>query len=254
VVRLAPDGVSERPFDAVLFDFRGTLFTIPDDPTWVKGAAARIGRDLDDDEVARLCQQLDDTIAGRPDLAEALERCDTSIEVHRSALLAWFAAAEIDDELAHAIWSHDHEDPSANYPFPDTEPVMRALHDAGIGVAIVSDIHYDIREHFVRHGLDAYVDVYVLSFEHGIQKPDPAVYAKALDALGVAPSRALSVGDRPSHDGASVALGVATYIFGGPFPAGQTGPRGLDAVLRLVGITSAGVAAEDVGRGDSVSI
>lgn len=230
--------MSGRPFDAVLFDFRGTLFNIQDDPTWLQCAAARIGRHLADDEVARLCRHLDDTIAGRPDLAEALERCDTSIEVHRDALLAWFSAAELDDELAHAIWSYDHEDPAANYPFPDTEPVMCALHEHGIRQAVVSDIHYDIRAHFVRHGLDRYVDAYVLSFEHGIQKPDPAIYAKALDALGVAPERALSVGDRPSHDCAPVAMGVATYVFGGPFPAGKTGPRGLDAVLRLAGINA----------------
>ena len=226
-----------RPFDAVLFDFRGTLFNIQDDPTWLKCAAARIGRDLDDDEVTRLCRHLDDTLAARPDLSVALEQCDTSIEVHRDALLAWFAAAELDDELAQAIWSHDHEDPDSNYPFPDTEPVMRALHEHGMLVAVVSDIHYDIRAHFVRHGLDRYVDAYVLSFEHGIQKPDPEVYTRTLAALDVPADRALMVGDRASHDGAAVAVGIATYIFGGPFPAGLTGPRGLDAVLRLVGIT-----------------
>jgi HAD superfamily hydrolase (TIGR01509 family) len=237
VVRLASDTVTARPFDAVLFDFRGTLFNIQDDPTWVKCAAARIGRGLDDGEAAALCRHLDETIAGRPDLAAALERCDTSIEVHRDALLAWFAAAELDDELAHAIWSYDHEDPAANYPFPDTEPVMRALHDAGILVAVVSDIHYDIRDHFVRHGLGGYVDAYVLSFEHGIQKPDPEVYERSLEALGVAADRALMIGDRASHDGAAAAVGIATYIFGGPFPAGQSGPRGLDAVLRLCSIS-----------------
>jgi HAD superfamily hydrolase (TIGR01549 family) len=228
--------VTERPFDAVLFDFRGTLFNIPDDPTWVKCAAARIGRDLEDTEAADLCRHLDGTLAGRPDLSEALERCDTSLDVHRDALLAWFAAAELDDELALAIWSYDHEDPNANYPFPDTEPVMRALHEHGLQQAVVSDIHYDIRAHFVRHGLDGYVDAYVLSFEHGIQKPDPEVYERSLEALGVAADRALMVGDRASHDGAAAAVGIATYIFGGPFPAGQTGPRGLDAVLRLCGI------------------
>jgi HAD superfamily hydrolase (TIGR01549 family) len=228
--------VTERPFDAVLFDFRGTLFNIPDDPTWLRNAAARIGRSIGEQESKTLSRHLDDVLARRPDLAAALEQCDTSIEVHRDALLAWFAAAELDDELAHAIWSYDHEDPGCNYPFPDTGPVLRALHEAGIRIAVVSDIHYDIRDHFVRHGFDGYVDAYVLSFEHGIQKPDPEIYAKALDALGVAPDRALSVGDRASHDAAPVALGVATYIFGGPFPAGRTGPRGLDAVLRLAGV------------------
>jgi len=231
--------VTERPFDAVLFDFRGTLFNIQDDPTWLRCAAARIGRDLDDEEVTRLGRHLDDTLAARPDLSAALEHCDTSIEVHRDALLAWFAAAELDDELAHAIWSHDHEDPAANYPFPDTEPVLRALHERQILVAVVSDIHYDIRAHFVRHGLADYVDTYVLSFEHGIQKPDPEVYTRSLAALGVSADRALMVGDRASHDGAAAVVGIATYIFGGPFPAGLTGPRGLDAVLRLCALEPA---------------
>jgi HAD superfamily hydrolase (TIGR01509 family) len=212
------------------------VFNIQDDPAWIRSAASYIGRDLGDDEVVALCEHLDETIAARPDLAEALERCDTSIDVHRAALLAWFAAAQLDDELAHAIWSHDHEHAEANFPFPDTEPVMRALHEHGVKVAIVSDIHYDIRAHFVRHGLDGYVDTYVLSFEHGVQKPDPEIYERSLEALGVAADRALMVGDRASHDGAAAAVGIATYIFGGPFPAGQTGPRGLDAVLRLAGI------------------
>lgn len=231
--------MTERPFDAVLFDFRGTLFNIQDDPTWLRCAAARIGRDLDEGEVARLCRHLDDTLAARPDLSAALEHCDTSIEVHRDALLAWFAAAELDDELAHAIWSHDHEDPAANYPFPDTEPVLRALHEHQILVAVVSDIHYDIRAHFVRHGLADYVDAYVLSFEHGIQKPDPEVYTRSLAELGVPADRALMVGDRASHDGAAAVVGIAAYIFGGPFPAGLTGPRGLDAVLRLCALEPA---------------
>ena len=235
--RIAPGTVTARPFDAVLFDFRGTLFNIQDDPTWIKCASARIGRHFSDDETAALCRHLDDTLVGRPDIAAALERCDTSLAVHRETLLSLFAAAELDDELAHAIWSYDHEDPAANYPFPDTETVMRTLHEHGLRVAVVSDIHYDIRAHFERHGLADYVDAYVLSFEHGIQKPDPEVYERALELLDVPADRALMVGDRASHDGAAAAVGIATYIFGGPFPAGRTGPRGLDAVLRLCGLT-----------------
>jgi HAD superfamily hydrolase (TIGR01549 family) len=221
-------------FDAVLFDFRGTLFNIEDDPTWVRNAAARIGRTLAADEAAALCRHLDATLAARADLSAGLERCDTSLDVHRAALMAWFDAAGLDDELARAIWAHDAESPDANYPFPDTEPVLRALHEHGTKIAVVSDIHYDIRKHFARHALDGYVDAWVLSFEHGCQKPDPEIFTLALDALGVGADRALMVGDRAVYDGAAVAVGVATYIFAGPFPAGSTGPRGLDAVLRLV--------------------
>ena len=53
VVRLAPDAVTGA-FDAVLFDFRGTLFDDEDDPTWVRNAAASIGRTLGDDEIAAI--------------------------------------------------------------------------------------------------------------------------------------------------------------------------------------------------------
>jgi len=230
--------VSGPAFDAVLFDFRGTLFNVVDDPTWVRNAAATIGRAMTLDDAAELCAHLDAVLASRADLAAALDRCDTSLDVHRAALLAWFAAAGLDDELAYAVWAYDAEEPDANFPFPDAAPVLRALHDNGVRIAVVSDIHYDIRAHFHRHDLDAYVDAYVLSFEHGVQKPDAEIYTRALDALGVPAARALMVGDRASHDGAAAALGIASYILAGPFRAGADGPRGLDAILRLAAIDS----------------
>src|SRR5881392_489200 len=86
-------------FDAVLFDFRGTLFNVEDDPTWIRNAALSIGRVLTDDEVAETCRRLNETLAARPDLKEGLDRCDISLAVHRAALLAWFAATGLDDEL-----------------------------------------------------------------------------------------------------------------------------------------------------------
>ena len=116
-------------FDAVLFDFRGTLFNVEDDPTWIRNAALSIGRALTDEAVAETCRRLNETLAARPDLKEGLDRCDTSLDVHRAALLAWFAATGLDDELAHAIWARDSDDPAANFPYPDTEPVMRTLHE-----------------------------------------------------------------------------------------------------------------------------
>jgi hypothetical protein len=42
------------------------------------------------------------------------------------------------------------------------------------------------------------------------------------------------VGDRASHDGGAAAVGIATFIL--PPPPPVVGSRGLDAVLRLVGI------------------
>ena len=57
-----------------------------------------------------------------------------------------------------------------------------------------------------------------------------------LEALGVSAERALMIGDRASHDGAAAAVGIASYILPGPSREGSREPRGLEAVLRLVGV------------------
>jgi FMN phosphatase YigB (HAD superfamily) len=226
--------VSPLAVDAVLFDFRGTLFNDEDDASWIRSAAASIGRVLSDEELTSILARGAE-VAEDPEIRAALDRCDTSLEVHREANLRWLHAVGIDDELAIAIWGRDGH-PDATYAFSDAAPVMRALKDHGLPIAVVSDIHYDIRAHFRNHDLDQYVDAYVLSFEHGIQKPDAAMFTLALDALGAAAYRALMVGDTPSHDGGAAHVGIQTFILPGPFQAGRTGPRGLDAVLRLVGL------------------
>jgi FMN phosphatase YigB (HAD superfamily) len=221
--------------DAVLFDFRGTLFNDEDDDAWIRSSGASIGRDLDDDEIVRILDRLS-AVEREPEIAAALERCDTSLEVHRDTNLAWFRAAGIDDDLAVAIWARDGH-PDATYAFEDALPVMAAMRAAGRGVAVVSDIHYDIRDHFRRHDRDEFVDSYVLSCEHGIQKPDAEMFTLALDALAVTAEHALMVGDTPANDGAATKVGIPTFLLPGPFQAGRSGPRGLDAVLRLAGIS-----------------
>ena len=80
VVRLAPDAVTDA-VRRVLCDFRGTLFDDEDDTAWIRSAAASIGRDLDrrrdrgDPRAARARRRRD------PEIAAALGRCDTSLEV-----------------------------------------------------------------------------------------------------------------------------------------------------------------------------
>jgi putative hydrolase of the HAD superfamily len=45
-----------------------------------------------------------------------------------------------------------------------------------------------------------YLDLLIVSEEVGVAKPDPAIFAIALERLGVAPSEALFVGDSPEFD------------------------------------------------------
>ena len=95
-----------------------------------------------------------------------------------------------------------------------------------------SDIHVDLRLHAELAGIDRFVDHWILSFEHGIQKPDPAIFQLALDALGSDPGATLMVGDRASHDGVAATLGIDTLIL--PFRRDRSAAERLDPVRALL--------------------
>jgi HAD superfamily hydrolase (TIGR01509 family) len=123
---------------------------------------------------------------------------------------------------------------ATSHPFyPDAGPVVRALHARGVRIALVSDIHNNLRPKFEAAGIAECFDAFVLSFEHGVQKPDRAIFEIALRALDVDASDALMVGDRASHDGGAVRVGITTLLM--PPAASADRPVGLDRVLAVVG-------------------
>ena len=98
-------------------------------------------------------------------------------------------------------------------------------------VALVSDIHFDLRADLAQQGIADLIDAYVLSYEHGFQKPDPRIFELALDAVGAQPKEALMIGDRASHDGGAVTAGIPTLLLPAPRDLVQ---RGLDIVLQML--------------------
>jgi HAD superfamily hydrolase (TIGR01509 family) len=215
-------------FDAVLFDWRGTLALDAPHEWWIREALERCGRVADDESISRTVSALrreERDFAASP---EALT-VDCSATSHRLATLRTFRRAGLDDDVADALYELDLE-PSSHPLFPDVLDALAALRDRGIRIVVVSDIHFDLRPDLAFHGAGDLVDGYVLSFEHGVQKPDPRIFELALDAGGVAAADALMVGDRASRDGAAAALGIATLVYP---PERELRPRGLDAVVAL---------------------
>jgi FMN phosphatase YigB (HAD superfamily) len=197
------------PLSGVLFDWRGTLVTVLDGCDWAREALHLLGRPADDGATAVLWDAIR-SAAGHPDRLASPD-CDTGMATHRLTYYAVFADAGLDDELADALYAVE-SDPSFNEFALDVTPTIRRLAGAGIKVGVISDIHFDLRPAFAAHGLDTSIDEYVLSYEHGVQKPDPAIFEIALEKLGTTPQETLMVGDRASHDGAAVALGIATLL------------------------------------------
>jgi len=89
-------------------------------------------------------------------------------------------------------------------------PGAPAAGASGLRIGVISDIHVDIRPAFAAAGIP--VDVVTLSFEQGVQKPDPAMFLRTLAALDVRAGEALMVGDRSRPDGAAVELGITTLL------------------------------------------
>ena len=97
-----------------------------------------------------------------------------------------WTAREIATEIEHAWENSDNFD-----IYEDVEPVLDELRAHGLKIGLVSNGARDLREFVRHHGLDA--DVTVASRYHGKVKPDPTIFRKALDQLGVRADEAAMV-------------------------------------------------------------
>jgi putative hydrolase of the HAD superfamily len=65
--------------------------------------------------------------------------------------------------------------------------------------------------------LAPFVDVEVFSSETGLRKPDPAIYRRATDGLGVRPARCVYCGDGAYDELAGAqAVGMTPYLIADP--------------------------------------
>ncbi|WP_037676035.1 HAD family hydrolase [Streptomyces griseus] len=227
---------------AVLFDFSGTLFRVESAESWLRAALAEAAIVLPEGELAETARALE--VAGAlpgganpvrlpEELARLWEIRDESAELHRAAYTGLSRRVPLPDPALHDTLYDLHMRPAAWSPYPDAVEVLRTLRERGILVGVVSNIGWDLRPVFREHGLDAYVDAYVLSYEHGIRKPDPRLFEAACSALDVDPRRVLMVGDDRRADGGAAALGCEVH-FVDHLPVAQR-PDGLRPVLELVG-------------------
>ncbi len=75
-----------------------------------------------------------------------------------------------------------------------------ALHDEGVATAVVSNFDQRLPGILDGLGVGPAIDLVWLPVDAGVAKPDPAIFASALRRLGVAPGRALFVGDDAERD------------------------------------------------------
>ncbi|MGP3967724.1 HAD family hydrolase [Streptomyces sp. 6N223] len=226
----------------VLFDFSGTLLRIEPAVSWLRTVLDRAGVELPEEELARCAAALEEAGAlpggaqpqdVPPELRPLWRERDRDAARHRALYTGLARQVPLPrPELYDALYDR-HREPGAWRPYPDAAAVLRELSARGVAVAVVSNIGWDLRPVFRFHGLDPWVREYVLSFEHGIQKPDPRLFRAACEALGVEPRETLMVGDDATADAGAAGLGCAVHLVD-HLPVTDR-PSGLLPVLRLVG-------------------
>lgn len=211
----------------MIFDWRGTLVTALSPPEWIREALTALGRPADNACIQRVCDAI--ALANGPEDRLDGPGVDSDPALHHRTFMSVFADAGLDHELAQALYTIE-SDPRHNPFAEDVAETLAALHARGLKVALVSDIHFDVRPAFDAAGLSAIVDVFTLSCEEGIQKPDPLMFTRTLDALGVTAAETLMVGDRARPDGAAVEQGITTLLLP---PLRDVTERRLHKVLAL---------------------
>jgi HAD superfamily hydrolase (TIGR01509 family) len=211
------------PIENVIFDFHSTLVDGGEPGDWIEAARPGVPEPLR----SRLSTYLDHLWEHAHTIDPDSER-DLSPELHRDVFTRTMALCPgTDDDLIAALY----DTMTAQWrAFDDTAPVLRDLKSRGVRIAVLSNIGIDIRACLAQNGLDALVDQVTLSYEVGLVKPDPAIFAHVLKALGATGETTLMVGDSARVDVGGAALGIRTLIL----PRTRGPVHGLEAAARLV--------------------
>jgi putative hydrolase of the HAD superfamily len=81
----------------------------------------------------------------------------------------------------------------------DVMPCLEKL-SSRYRLGIIANQPSHVRDAMKRDGLDGYFEVWGVSDDVGIEKPDPRLFSHVLYVAGVAPPRAAMVGDRLDYD------------------------------------------------------
>lgn len=82
----------------------------------------------------------------------------------------------------------------------ETVELLKELKARGIRIGLISNCYSDEAEAIRNSVLFPYFDCAMLSYEQGITKPDPEIFKRAMDNLGVSADECLYVGDGGSKE------------------------------------------------------
>jgi len=210
--------------DAITFDFWDTLVHAPDAVSTRADRASRIQVALADAGHSVVRDELDRSLAVVRDTFDqhwADNRQFTG--THGTAVLLRLLDIELDPDERQLVLDAFIGTGAAWVPdlTPNVAVTLQALKDLGLRIGIVCDVGLSpsviLRSYLDHHGVLGQFDHWSFSDEVGAYKPDPFIFAHALEGLGARePSRVAHVGDLRRTDVAgSRAFGMVSVRYRG---------------------------------------
>jgi putative hydrolase of the HAD superfamily len=185
---------------SVFLDALGTVVDL--EPPW-EHLAAELELEVDDRLIGAVRKEMayykEHSHEGRDDdsLAALRARC--------ADILSW----ELDREVPVQTMM----DSIRFFAYPDAAPALAALAGRGVRLVCVSNWDISLPDVLARCGLADAFDGVVTSAGSGARKPDPAIFAAALDLAGCSADEALHVGDTLEEDVAGAgAAGISALL------------------------------------------
>lgn len=235
---------------AVLFDLWETL--INDKPeramprrAWRSGAVQAVlqrhGLDVPLDAVQAALDASTGALTRLHDEGKDLDRGGRAeLFMSEVSLLTNTAAPEgARDELEDVITSMPLDIAPLLAPFAvETTAAVKAR---GWATALVCNAGFTTTPHLLpmleHYGLRAHLDVMVFSDEMRIAKPDPRIFARAIEGVGLSPAECAFVGDNPHTDiGGAQRVGMFAVQIGGKQRAGITPDARIEDLSELIGV------------------
>ncbi len=109
-------------------------------------------------------------------------------------------AAEHQPEVIDSLWEAHQKFGLWTVAIPDAVETVRELKDAGYRIGVVSNAEGRVEQDLEGAGFRGLLETVVDSHRVGVEKPNPKIFAIALERMGVGPENAIYVGDVPAVD------------------------------------------------------
>lgn len=174
---------------AVIFDMYETLITLYDSPLYF-GTQMAMDAGIEEEKFQEIWRSSEENrTIGKVTLEEILEKILKENDCFSEEKLNFILKKRI----------HCKEE-SFEHLHMEIIPMLRALKEKGILIGLISNCFSEEAMVIKKSGLYPFFDAVCLSFDEGIQKPNPAIFKRCMEKLNVKAEECLYVGDGGSNE------------------------------------------------------